>query len=244
MALHRSAGASLRRHNEAALMTEMRDLMTSWSHYCAEAHCIFIQTPKHNRGLLVGEKGGKAPFVRGDPRLRHLPFPTRRPTLKEVQAAHTRLASIYVGVAKGEGSGGERSSKNESRGRKRNDVDVNPPKLSNSCADVGGPDVGGPDVGSLDVGGPDVGGPDVGGPDVGGPDVGGLDVGGPDVGGPDVGGRDVGGSDVGGPDVGGPDDVAKVKYKTKKKKKKKAAVPSKGRCSLSLVTAHVLYVID
>lgn len=96
----RSAGASLRRYNEAALMTEMRDLMTSWSAYAAEASCVFIRIPRHSRRILVGDKGDRAPFLRGDPRVRDLPFATRRPTLKEAKAVHARLATIYVGVVR------------------------------------------------------------------------------------------------------------------------------------------------
>lgn len=89
-------------------MTEMRDLMTSWSGYIEESSCIFIRTPKHNRSVLIGDAGSKAPFERGDPRLRDLPFPTRRPTLKEVTSAHARLATIYVGVAGGGSPGRKR----------------------------------------------------------------------------------------------------------------------------------------
>lgn len=102
----RSAGATLRRYNEAALMAEMRGLMECWSGYIREASCIFLRTPKHTRGVLVGERGGGAPFARGDPRLREIPFSTRRPTLKEVAATHARLATVYVGVAAGGSSPG------------------------------------------------------------------------------------------------------------------------------------------
>ena len=38
------------------------------------------------------------PFSKDDPRLRNIPFATRRPTLKEVQNAHSKLAAIYVNV--------------------------------------------------------------------------------------------------------------------------------------------------
>ena len=43
--------------------------------------------------MFVGE--GKAPFSKDDPRLRSIPFVTRRPTLKEVQRVHSKLACIY-----------------------------------------------------------------------------------------------------------------------------------------------------
>lgn len=43
--------------------------------------------------------GGKNPFFdRSDPRLRSIPFPTRRATLKEVQGVWLQLATIeFVG---------------------------------------------------------------------------------------------------------------------------------------------------
>lgn len=58
-----------------------------------EADAIFIRTPKYSRDILVG--GGKAPFSKDDPRLRDVPFPTRRPTLSEVKRVHSQLASLY-----------------------------------------------------------------------------------------------------------------------------------------------------
>ena len=39
--------------------------------------------------------GGNAPFLRTDPRLRNIPFATRRPTVKEVQNAFAKLAAVY-----------------------------------------------------------------------------------------------------------------------------------------------------
>ena len=91
--LSRSAGASLRRYNEAALTAEIRNLIGSWSSSVKEASCIFLRTPKHSKGLFVGEKGL---FPRGDERLRSIPFQTRRPTLTEVRATFGRLSSLYV----------------------------------------------------------------------------------------------------------------------------------------------------
>ena len=119
----RSAGASLRRYNESALANEMCELMSIWRVYIEEASCIFIRTPKYSKGVLIGDgKGGKAPFVRGDPRLRGIPFPTRRPTLKEVQGVHTKLAAIYVSVARREelpsqDGGGKRHKKDVGVGK-------------------------------------------------------------------------------------------------------------------------------
>ena len=39
--------------------------------------------------------GAKAPFSKDDPRLRTIPFPTRRPTLSEVKRVHSQMACLY-----------------------------------------------------------------------------------------------------------------------------------------------------
>ena len=120
----------------------MRELMTSWSGYIDEASCIFIRTPKWSKGILVGDKGGKAPFVRGDPRLREIPFPTRRPTLKEVTSAHAQLACVYVGVAGGDfphspaGRGVGKGSESAGGSEMCGEVNVNTSVNADSNTDV------------------------------------------------------------------------------------------------------------
>ena len=89
----RSAGATLRRYNEGALVAEIRHLIGSWDTHIKEASCIFLRTPKTNKAIFVGEKGF---FPRNDPRLREIPFLTRRPTFREVRAAHVKLATLYT----------------------------------------------------------------------------------------------------------------------------------------------------
>ena len=95
----RSAGASLRRYNESALMGEIRELISSWSDHVEGATAIFIRTPKYGKGVFIGDGtasgGNGAPFVRTDPRLRSIPFATRRPTVKEVQNVFSKLAAVY-----------------------------------------------------------------------------------------------------------------------------------------------------
>ncbi len=95
----RSAGASLRRYNESALVGEIRGLISSWSSHVEEASAIFIRTPKYGKGVFIGDGtasgGNAAPLLRTDPRLRNIPFATRRPTVKEVQNVFSKLAAIY-----------------------------------------------------------------------------------------------------------------------------------------------------
>ncbi|NWX92294.1 ANKZ1 protein, partial [Nothoprocta pentlandii] len=90
----RSAGASLRRYNEAALLKDIQDLLAGWAHHLEAAQRIFLRAPRHNRALLFG---GRNPLLaQGDPRVQHIPLSTRRATLREVLRVHAELASLHV----------------------------------------------------------------------------------------------------------------------------------------------------
>ncbi|KAM6268883.1 tRNA endonuclease ANKZF1 [Porphyrio hochstetteri] len=90
----RSAGASLRRYNEAALLKDIQDLLAAWTQHLDEAQRIFLRAPRHNRALLFG--GKNPPLTRDDPRVCHIPLSTRRATLREVLRVHATLASLQV----------------------------------------------------------------------------------------------------------------------------------------------------
>ncbi|NWI54388.1 ANKZ1 protein, partial [Calyptomena viridis] len=90
----RSAGASLRRYNEAALLKDIQDLLAAWAQHLNEAQRIFLRAPRHNRVLLFG--GRNPPLTQGDPRICYIPLSTRRATLKEVLRVHATLASLQV----------------------------------------------------------------------------------------------------------------------------------------------------
>lgn len=90
----RSAGASLRRYNEAALQKDIQDLLAAWAQHLNDAQRIFLRAPRHNRALLFS--GRNPPLTRGDPRICHIPLSTRRATLREVLRVHTTLASLQV----------------------------------------------------------------------------------------------------------------------------------------------------
>ncbi|NWU76216.1 ANKZ1 protein, partial [Onychorhynchus coronatus] len=90
----RSAGASLRRYNEAALLKDIQDLLVAWAQHLNEAQRIFLRAPRHNRALLFG--GRNPPLTQGDPRVCHIPLSTRRATLREVLRVHAMLASLQV----------------------------------------------------------------------------------------------------------------------------------------------------
>ncbi|CAI5536364.1 unnamed protein product [Closterium sp. Naga37s-1] len=113
-----SAGASLRRYNEAALVKDIRALLQRWQPYLAQAQFIFVHATTPNRAALFGT-AAEAQASRGtagagavllqarDPRVRRVPFPVRRPTVKEALRVAHSLAHVHVlGWAQG-AEGGE-----------------------------------------------------------------------------------------------------------------------------------------
>lgn len=90
----KSAGASLRRHNEAALLQEVQDLLEAWSQHVEQCDRIFIRTPAYNKSMFFG--GKKPPFKKDDERIRTIPFATRRPTFNEVKRVHRELSSVQL----------------------------------------------------------------------------------------------------------------------------------------------------
>nr|XP_023397069.1 ankyrin repeat and zinc finger domain-containing protein 1 isoform X2 [Loxodonta africana] len=92
----RSAGASLRRYNEATLCKEVRDLLAGpgWAEALVEAGTILLRAPRSGRSLFFGGRG--APLQRGDPRLWDIPLATRRPTFRELQRVLHKLTTLHV----------------------------------------------------------------------------------------------------------------------------------------------------
>ncbi|XP_023806555.1 ankyrin repeat and zinc finger domain-containing protein 1 isoform X2 [Oryzias latipes] len=90
----KSAGAALRRYNEAALVKDIQDLMLTWAEHINKASVIFVRVPSYNRSILFG--GRAAPLDKKDPRIRTIPFATRRATFREVQKVHELLSTVQV----------------------------------------------------------------------------------------------------------------------------------------------------
>lgn len=88
----KSAGASLRRHNEMALVKDIQDLLQSWSEELQKCSAVFYRAPGANRAVLFS--GKNPPFRKSDPRLRPIPFPTNRATYKEVLRVHRMLCTV------------------------------------------------------------------------------------------------------------------------------------------------------
>ncbi|CAM5146807.1 unnamed protein product [Eretmochelys imbricata] len=90
----KSAGASLRRYNEVALLKDIQDLLAGWAQHLQGAQRIFLRAPRANRALLFG--GRNPPLHKDDPRVYNIPFSTRRATFREVLRVHVALATLQV----------------------------------------------------------------------------------------------------------------------------------------------------
>jgi hypothetical protein len=89
-----SAGAGLRRYNEAALQKEIRDLLASWKTELESCELIFIRaTGTTNKRTLFGYDG--AILKSNDPRIRGFPFTTRRPVLTTLYDTDYRRKRSY-----------------------------------------------------------------------------------------------------------------------------------------------------
>ena len=89
----KSAGAALRRYNERALQQDIRDLLTAWSAELQTCDCIFLVVPSTQARAIFFDGDG-SPLRSDDPRVRKVPFSTRRPTKAEVARVHAQLATV------------------------------------------------------------------------------------------------------------------------------------------------------
>ena len=95
----RSAGAMLRRHNESEFAREMNELLCEneeWLKALSSCSHIFLSCPRPMTHLLVGGSKDSTPFLRGDSRIRRVPFIIHKPTLQEVQRAYRTLMTVRV----------------------------------------------------------------------------------------------------------------------------------------------------
>jgi hypothetical protein len=89
-----SAGSSIRRYNETALVNEVRELMSSWKTMIDTAELVFVRaTGSTNRRTLFGPYEGQV-LRTNDPRNRGFPFSTRRATQKELMRAFVELTRV------------------------------------------------------------------------------------------------------------------------------------------------------
>ncbi|KAF1934926.1 hypothetical protein EJ02DRAFT_362624 [Clathrospora elynae] len=89
-----SAGSSIRRYNETALVNEVRELLASWKSMIDTAELVFVRaTGATNRRTLFGPYEGQV-LRNNDPRNRGFPFSTRRATQKELMRAFVELTRV------------------------------------------------------------------------------------------------------------------------------------------------------
>ncbi|EYB86762.1 hypothetical protein Y032_0273g972 [Ancylostoma ceylanicum] len=88
----RSAGAALRRYNERALREDIVKVMQDWAENLAATPLVFIRCASYQKVIFHEvDEGG---FERKDPRLRTIPFETKRPLIDEVRRVWEKLGSV------------------------------------------------------------------------------------------------------------------------------------------------------
>ncbi|KAM4064987.1 hypothetical protein HRG_004668 [Hirsutella rhossiliensis] len=91
-----SAGSSLRRYNEQALVTDVRALLGDWKALLDTSELLFIRaTGTTNRRTLFGPYEGQV-LQHNDTRLRGFPFNTRRATQNELMRSFIELTRLKV----------------------------------------------------------------------------------------------------------------------------------------------------
>ncbi|XP_019869661.1 ankyrin repeat and zinc finger domain-containing protein 1 isoform X6 [Aethina tumida] len=91
----KSAGASLRRYNEQALVQHVKSIVETWrSEIDKSSLIIYRASGPYNRSVLFG--GSPSLLDRTDERLRTIPFSTRRATFTELKRVHSILSSTQI----------------------------------------------------------------------------------------------------------------------------------------------------
>lgn len=91
-----SAGSSIRRYNEQALVEDVRQLLSDWKGLLDTSDFLFIRaTGMTNRRTLFGPYEGQV-LQGNDPRIRGFPFSTRRATQNELMRSFIELTRFKV----------------------------------------------------------------------------------------------------------------------------------------------------
>lgn len=91
-----SAGASIRRYNEQALIDEVRALLQEWKGLLDTSELLFIRASgQTNRRTLFGPYEDQV-LRANDPRIRGFPFSTRRATQNELMRSFIELTRLKV----------------------------------------------------------------------------------------------------------------------------------------------------
>ncbi|PHH71919.1 hypothetical protein CDD82_6272 [Ophiocordyceps australis] len=91
-----SAGSSLRRYNEQALVVDVRTLLQDWKALLDSSELLFVRaTGSTNRRTLFGPYDGQV-LQNNDTRLRGFPFSTKRATQKELMRCFIELTRLKM----------------------------------------------------------------------------------------------------------------------------------------------------
>ena len=91
-----SAGSSLRRYNEQALVADVRALLQDWKGLLDTSELLFVRaTGATNRRTLFGPYDGQV-LAHNDTRLRGFPFSTRRATQNELMRSFIELTRLKI----------------------------------------------------------------------------------------------------------------------------------------------------
>eukprot|EP00039_Didymoeca_costata_P007494 m.100517 g.100517 ORF g.100517 m.100517 type:complete len:658 (+) comp13711_c0_seq1:94-2067(+) len=91
----KSAGASIRRHNETVLYQKIGELINAWKSDVDNCGLVFVQAPVRSRIVFFGNSKSPGLLDKTDSRIRPVPFATGRPNLTELVRCHSMLAAIY-----------------------------------------------------------------------------------------------------------------------------------------------------
>ena len=83
----------MRRQNELALRNEVLKTLAEWRGVLRDAALIFVAASKTDASTIFDEKSG-SPIRADDPRVRRVPFATKRPTFAETRRVVARLAGV------------------------------------------------------------------------------------------------------------------------------------------------------
>ncbi|EFP89598.1 hypothetical protein PGT21_004681 [Puccinia graminis f. sp. tritici] len=94
----KSAGASLRRYNEQTLFQDIQALLKAWNEPISQSDLVFIRSSKSNLKTFFKNKDEPDGYklTRGDPRVRSLPFVTKRPTFNELKRCFNELTRVKI----------------------------------------------------------------------------------------------------------------------------------------------------
>ncbi|KAG6613539.1 Ankyrin repeat protein [Phytophthora cinnamomi] len=117
----KSAGATLRRYNEAALKQDVAALLLEWKDVLKDADLIFLSSGKTERATFFPEKN--AVLQTGDKRVRRIPFATFRPTFEEVCRVRSDLSSVRFSPLEAEASSPVDNAKKSKKKKKKQPKD-------------------------------------------------------------------------------------------------------------------------